>query len=57
MEIGKRYQVTKWIKIHTKPLRVVNVTLVGTFKYDTDSWYYFNEFKAKKSNVIEIKER
>ena len=56
MEIGKRYQLTKQIKIHTKPLRVVNVLLVGTFKYDTDSWYCFNEFRAKKSNVIEIKE-
>lgn len=56
MEIGKTYQIIKRVKIHTKPTVLADIRLVGTFKYDTDSYYYFNDFRAKKSNVIEIKE-
>ena len=56
MVMGKRYLITKRIKLHTKPLRFANIPLNGVFKYATDDWYYFNEFKAKKSNVISIKE-
>lgn len=51
----ERYQITKRIKLHTKPTVFADITLVGTFKYDTDCWYCFDEFKVKKSNVTEIK--
>ena len=49
MDIGKRYQLTKRVKIHTKPTVRADIILVGTFKYDTDSWYCFNEFKCNRN--------
>lgn len=50
-----KYQITKRIKLHTKPIRYADIPLVGTFKYDTDNWYCFDEFRVKKANVVEIK--
>ena len=49
------YQITKRIKLHTKPTVYANISLVGTFKYDTNGWCYFDEFKVKKENIIDIK--
>lgn len=49
------YQITKRIKLHTKPTRFANITLVGTFKHDTNGWYCFDEFRVRKQNVIDIK--
>lgn len=57
MVTGKRYLITKRIKLHTKPLIFANITLDGVFKYATDGWDCFNGFRVKKSNVIETKER
>ena len=56
MVMGKRYQITKRIKLHTKPNIFANVIVEGTYKHETDKFYFFNRFRVKKENVIAIKE-
>ena len=54
--MGKRYLITKRIKLHTKPNRFANVIVEGAFKHETDKHFCFDGFRVKKSNVIAIKE-
>ena len=49
------YQITKRIKLHTKPTRFANIILVGTYKHEKNSFCYFDEFKVRKQNIIDIK--
>ena len=56
MEVNKLYEVTKRIKIHTKPLVICNVVLTGKFKKETDSMFIFDNFRVNKRVVISIKE-
>ena len=53
---GKSYRVTKRIKIHTKPLVEVNITLEGVFVKQTKNHLIFDGFRVRKSNVVTIDE-
>lgn len=54
MTIGNEYKVTKKIKIHTKPLVEVQITLQGIFKCESKAYYIFDSFRARKENIISI---
>ena len=54
---AKEYEVTKRIKLHTKPIRVAQITQVGRFVKETQRHYIFSDFRVRKDNVISIKER
>ena len=56
MEVNKLYEVTKRIKIHTKPLVICNVVLTGKFKKETDSMFIFDNFRVTKSVLLSIKD-
>ena len=56
MTVGNPYKVTKKIKIHTKPLREVEVIASGVFKKETSKLYVFDDFKVLKTNVTMIEE-
>lgn len=51
---GQMYQITKKIKIHTKPQREVLVTQLGRFAKETEHTYRFSGFSVNKANVVEI---
>ena len=51
---GETYSVMKKIKIHTKPLIEVCITLQGTYKKTTSNYYIFDSFKVNKNNVLHI---
>ena len=56
MKLHTKYKVTVKIKIHTSPLREIIYEKVGTFVKESSSFYIFDTFRVKKSNVIEIQE-
>ena len=56
LHIGRVYDITKQIKIHTKPLVEVCITLRGQFIKETDKQLFFDSFKVNKNNVIKVKE-
>ena len=56
MEVNKLYEVTKRIKIHTKPLITCDVILTGKFKKETKKYFVFDNFRVDKSVLISIKE-
>ena len=60
MTAGKKYKITKRIKIHTKPIRTVEIIQTGVFVKETEKYYVFNGFRVRKdvATVIEqIKNR
>lgn len=54
MKIGETYKVTKHIKLHTKPLHETDVSITGRFVKETESYYYFDWFRVRKANIVEI---
>ena len=56
MEVNKLYEVTKRIKIHTKPLRTCDVILTGKFKKETKKCFVFDNFRVDKMVITSIKE-
>lgn len=54
MKIGETYKVTKHIKLHTKPLCEADVSITGRFVKETESYYYFDRFRVRKANIVEI---
>ena len=56
MTSNKLYKVTKRIKLHTKPLREALTVQEGIFIRETAANYIFNNFWARKSNVVKIEE-
>ena len=57
MTVGKEYEVTTKIKLHTKPLRVAQIKRAGRFVKETEKHYIFSNFRNRKENVISINER
>ena len=55
MVSGRKYIVTKRIKLHTKPLRTAVITEQGIFEKETATRYVFDNFSVNKSTVIKIK--
>lgn len=56
MTKGKGYEITKKIKLHTKPLREEEIIKEGIFMKETAKTYIFDDFKVSKSTVIKIEE-
>jgi len=56
MKAGKVYEITKRIKLHTKPLYEADIMLTGRYVRESQNWYIFDRFKVKKANVIKIVE-
>ena len=56
MTKGKGYEVTKKIKLHTKPLREEEITKEGVFMKETAKSYIFDNFWVSKSTVIKTEE-
>ena len=56
MTAGKKYKITKRIKIHTKPTYTVEVTQAGVFVKETEKYYVFNDFKVRKDVVTVIEQ-
>jgi hypothetical protein len=52
--VGKNYRVTKTIKLHTKPLRTVNIVQYGKFVKETMNYLVFGGFKVRKSVISNI---
>lgn len=57
MNVGSLYEVTKRIKVHTKPLVTCDVILTGKFEKETKMLFVFDNFRVRKSVVIAIKEK
>lgn len=55
MRYGVTYQVTRQIKTHTSPLRLVVYDETGKFVKETSSMFIFDSFRVKKSTIINIK--
>ncbi len=53
---NKNYEIMKRIKVHTSPLREVDVVQVGRFVKETKKSYMFDNFRVKKELVIHIEE-
>ena len=56
MIINARYTITVKIKLHTSPLRELIYEKDGVFIKETDSYYMFEGFRVRKTNVIKIRE-
>ena len=56
MIINTRYAVSVKIKLHTSPLRELVYDKEGVFIKETGSYYVFEDFRVRKSNVIKIRE-
>lgn len=56
LQPNKMYTVTKKIKIHTKPLKVVIVPQTGLFVKQTESYLFFRGFRVRKDCVVQIEE-
>lgn len=56
MKVHTRYNVTVKIKLHTSPLRELTYDREGIFSKETDSFYIFEGFRIRKSNVVKIRE-
>ena len=54
---GKEYEVLKRIKIHTSPLCMADVVFCGTFMRETEEWLFFDSCRARKSNIVSIREK
>lgn len=57
MQTNKLYEVTKRIKVHTKPLVTYDIVLTGKFIRETKEWFIFDNFNVKKSVITSIKEK
>ena len=57
LQKGKAYEVTKQIKLHTKPLRTARITQAGEYIGETEKRLMFRGFRVRKSNVVSIFER
>ena len=53
---NKPYRVTKKIKIHTKPLREVEVTQEGLFVKETHRELVFTGFRCRKDCIVKVEE-
>ena len=56
MKIRHRYNITVKIKLHTSPLRELVYEKEGVFIKESSSYYMFEGFRVKKTNVIGIQE-
>ena len=56
MKIHKRYRITVKVKTHTKPLQELIYEKVGVLIRESKSYYIFDWFRVKKSNVIDFNE-
>ena len=56
MTQGRKYEITKRIKLHTKPLYVGEIVQKGTFVQETEHHYFFDRFRVRKANIIRIRE-
>lgn len=57
MNIGQSYEITKRIKVHTKPLVMCDVILTGKFEKETKMLFVFDNFKVRKNVIVSIKEK
>ncbi len=57
MNIGQSYEITKRIKVHTKPLVTCDVILTGKFEKETKMLFVFDNFKVRKNAIVSIKEK
>lgn len=56
MKNHARYNITVKIKLHTAPLRELIYEKDGVFIKETGSYYVFEGFRVRKSNVVKIQE-
>lgn len=56
MKVLTQYNVTVKIKLHTSPLRELTYDKEGVFIKETNSFYVFEGFRIRKSNVVKIQE-
>ena len=56
MTQGRKYEITKQIKLHTKPLYVGEIVQKGTFVQETEHHYFFDRFRVRKANIVRIRE-
>jgi hypothetical protein len=54
MTKNQEYKITKRIKLHTSPLREIEISQQGRFVRETATNYIFDKFWTRKKNVIEI---
>ena len=54
---GVVYEVASVIKTHTQPIRKEIIIRTGMFMRETSQMYIFEDFRAKKQNIIRIKEK
>lgn len=57
MNVGSLYEVTKRIKVHTKPLVMCDVILTGKFEKETKMLFVFDNFRVRKNVIVSIKEK
>ena len=57
MTAGNQYEVTRVIKLHTKPLRTGEIIKTGVFVKETAKRYIFDNFQVSKTTVIKIEKR
>jgi hypothetical protein len=57
MKVGERYKVRVKIKLHTQPVRYLEYEKDGVFCKETASCYVFEDFRVRKSNVLDIVRR
>lgn len=55
MKVGAVYKVTRKIKTHTSPLRVITYDEEGRFVKESSSMLIFDSFKVRKSTITDIK--
>lgn len=56
MKKGEKYLIVKRIKLHTKPLRMADITQTGRFVKETKTSYIFDGFNARKHTIVSIRE-
>ena len=56
MKTNTRYNITVKIKLRTSPLRELTYDKDSVFVRESDSYYIFEDFRVRKTNVIKIQE-
>ena len=56
MKTNTRYNITVKIKLHTSLLRELTYDKDSVFVRESDSYYIFEDFRVRKTNVIKIQE-
>lgn len=57
LQRNSTYEVTKQIKLHTKPTRIAQIKQTGAFIGESEYYLFFHGFRVRKANVVSIFER